>query len=105
MKKLITAVACFLLLACDKEQTTVVYFYGQTGCADVWGYGATDAETKEKLTTYLLNNGIKAQRVTLSQPPAGFISCLACTCPTGRTFAIVINKVDEEKLKALGFYQ
>jgi hypothetical protein len=95
-------VTSFALYSCTKENKIVVR-YGQTQCSDKWGYGNNDTETVQKMVVYLKAKGITVSSPNLSSAPADFISCLACTCPSGRVFTVTASGGDEEKLKAEGF--
>ena len=93
-----------LATACEKKVDLAdSYAYAQTQCADKWASGSTTTETVHNLKQYLAGKGIEVAEATLTNPPTDRFYCLACTCPTGRSFIIKVSKGTKEQLAAEGF--
>ncbi|MBI2729567.1 MAG: hypothetical protein HYX40_02235 [Sphingobacteriales bacterium] len=104
MKRLSIILLLLLFLgSCDKTPEKA-FVYGQTQCADKWGYGANDAETITKLKIYFESKQIKVLSVSLSSTLGDLVVCQACICPTGRVFKVMVEESDIEKLMAEGFH-
>lgn len=93
-----------MLASCKKEENYICYSIEQTQCADPWGYGNSDMATINLLRTYLAQNGVNADKVSLKTTGTG-MNCLACTCTTGRTFFITAPDNNKADLETLGFAQ
>lgn len=106
MKYFIFLLVLVAMSACKKENDLdgVVFYKGQTQCADKWMNG-TDDETIQNMTNYLLSKGIEISRAKLTEPLVDRVFCAACTCPTGRSYVITVTKGSEEELRAEGFYR
>ena len=114
MKQLLAALLLTVFIGCDKENKRVsepkddlqaTFYYGQTQCADKWGYSRDDENTKIMLRDYLKSKGITVVVKDLTKAPSDVAYCAACTCASGRTFVVKANAADEDKLKAEGFYR
>ncbi len=104
MFRYVALLTILALTACEKDVSiTGSYVYGQTQCADKWPYGATTAETINNLKLYLAGKGIEVADARLTDAPADRFYCMACSCPTGRTYIIKVNKGTKAQLEAEGF--
>ena len=93
-----------VLSACEKDNVAAgTYVYGQTQCADKWPSGSTTTETVNNLKHYLAGKGIEVAEATLTNPPNDRFYCLACTCPTGRSFIVTVSRGTKAQLEAEGF--
>lgn len=103
MKRIIlTIVTIAVFEGCTKIETDIVMQYGQTQCADQWGYGNSDAATKEKLGKYLDSAGISYSKLNFTRKDLGAV-CLACICPSDGSFTLQTTEPFVEKLIQLGF--
>jgi hypothetical protein len=94
---------CLMALNCTKQDgATREFSKDQTGCADAWGYGATQEETAAKLSDYLTKKGVKVNVVSLKQTSNGAV-CLACTCSTRYTFFVTADARFSDILRQEGF--
>lgn len=95
-----------LLLSCKKESANGdVYVYSQTQCSDKWANGDTDAKTIANMLSYLSSKGIVVANAVLTDGPVDRFYCMACTCPTGRSFLITVSKATVADLEKEGFYK
>jgi hypothetical protein len=106
MKHIFILLLLLTIISCKKEDKLngVVFYKGQTQCADKWMNG-TDAETIQNMTNYLLSKGIEVSNARLTDAPIDRVFCAACSCPTGRSYIITVIKGSEEDLRAEGFYR
>ncbi len=103
MKRIILLIFTItFFIGCTKNETDIVMQYGQTQCADQWGYGNSEAATKEKLGKYLDSMGISYTKLNFSKSDPGVV-CLACTCTSGGLFTLETTDPFVEKLVQLGF--
>lgn len=103
MKRIILYIITIAVFeGCTKNETDIVMQYGQTQCADQWGYGNSDAATKEKLGKYLDSMGISYTKLNFSKSDPGVV-CLACTCTSGGLFTLETSELFVEKLVQVGF--
>lgn len=109
--KLFFASLFFLLLfsACVKDDHRVCcamppveFVRTQTQCADIWGYGATNDATIAKLNSYLLQQKITADKITL-QATGEQAACAACVCSNGFVFHVWAKAQYIDSLTTLGF--
>ena len=104
MFRYVVLLTMLALTACEKDiSITGSYVYEQTQCADRWPSGATTAETINNLKLYLADKGIEVADARLTDAPADRVYCMACICPTGRTYIIKITKGTKAQLEAEGF--
>lgn len=82
--------------------------YDETKCANPWHLEWFMKPTEEQLRSAVKSN-LTSQGITIlaiaSTLENNFISCDACTCPSGRHFYVRTNSADIDKLKALKFYE
>lgn len=103
MKRSILFILTIILFAaCTKDDSDIPMSYGQTQCADQWGYGSSDAETKGKLGKFLDSAGISYSELNFARVNPGAV-CLACICPSGGLFTLETTEPFVEKLIQLGF--
>ena len=95
-----------LLLGCKKESAKGdVYVYSQTQCSDKWPNGENDAATIANMRSYLSSKGIVVSNGELTEAPVDRFFCMACGCPTGRSFLITVLKATVADLEREGFYK
>lgn len=94
--------AASLMIACTKEANEIAMQYEQTGCADKWGYGPNDDETKAKLGRFLDSAGISYTDLQFAKVNPGAV-CLACNCVTGGLFTLKTTEPSVAALTNLGF--
>ncbi len=103
MKRIILYIITIAVFeGCTKNETDIVMRYGQTQCADQWGYGSSDDETKNKLGKFLDSAGISYSELNFTRKDLGVV-CLACICPSGGSFTLETTEPFVEKLIQLGF--
>ncbi len=98
---MLTIATALSLVSCKKENINK-FSYKQTGCADVWGYNGTTAESLIKCVTYLSDNGIVVKNYHFIDEKPGSV-CLACTCTTGIVYKVFVDEKYADKILALGF--
>jgi hypothetical protein len=74
----------------------------QTQCSDSWGYGSTADATIAKLSSYLLQQKITADKITL-QATGEQATCAACVCSSGWAFHVWAASRYIDSLTHLGF--
>lgn len=94
--------AAILFTACKKDCNTVTMIYEQTQCADPWGYGPTDQETKNKLEFFLDTIGVDYSGLSFERINPGQV-CNACFCISGRLFTLKTSESFVETLIKKGF--
>jgi hypothetical protein len=103
MKYLIlTIFTVALLTACTKDNNDITMIYGQTQCADKWGYGANDEETKARLAQFLDSVGISYSNLQFAKTNPAAV-CLACSCASGGVFTLQTTDAYVNQLTGLGF--
>ncbi len=103
MKRIILFVFTIILFAaCTKDENDIAMSYGQTQCADQWGYGNSDTETTAKLGTFLDSSGILYSSLSFIKVNPGAV-CQACNCPSGGVFTIETEELFVAQLVQLGF--
>lgn len=109
--KLLSAIAVvlLLLLACTKDDTRVCcavppveFVRTQTQCSDSWGYGSTNDATIAKLSSYLRQQKITADKITM-QATGEQAVCAACSCSNGFVFHVWAAPRYIDSLTHLGF--
>lgn len=88
--------------ACTKDENGIAMGYGQTQCADVWGYGNSDDETKTKLGKFLDSSGVSYSKLNFVRGNPGVV-CLACICSSGGLFTLQTTEPFVKQLVQLGF--
>jgi hypothetical protein len=80
--------------------------YAQTQCADPWRTGASDSETLAHINHYLDSLNLYVADLTLKKE-GDPVTCLACTCITGKVIYVstLNSEAMKEKYLALGFRQ
>ena len=86
------------------------FFYIQTQCADVWGYGKTDSSTALMAYRYLDSLSLLDQtsRFLITKDTTQLYSCLSCTCPSGKLIRLTTERGSADslrykRLRELGF--
>ena len=110
MKLLFTiAGVLLLLLACVKHDNRVCcampaveFVRTQTQCSDSWGYGSTNDATIAKLSSYLQQQKITADKITMQATGEQSV-CAACTCSNGFVFHVWAAPRYIDSLTHLGF--
>lgn len=103
MKRIILYILTIAVFqACTKEENGIVMKYSQTQCADQWGYGNSETETKDRLGIFLDSNYISYSELRFTKVNVGAV-CLACQCPSGGSFTLKTTEPFVEKLVQLGF--
>ncbi len=103
MKYLILIVSIVVsFIACIKSNGSIVMKYEQTQCADKWGYGANDNETKTRLSSFLDSAGIIYTDLKFAKVNPGAV-CLACNCVTGGLFTLETTEPFVAALTNFGF--
>ncbi len=96
-----------LVLSCKKESALdasgIIMEYSPSQCAEKWQNGTTKAETSLIITKYLKENNIFIKKISIIDPPLSFVSCQACTCPSGAKIVVTVDYTFESKLKTLGY--
>ncbi len=95
-------VAAAFLTACKKDCYTVSMTYDQTQCADPWGYGPNDEETKNKLGFFLDSIGVDYSNLSFARTNPGQV-CDACFCTSGGVFSLKTTEPFVETLIEKGF--
>ncbi len=95
-------VAVISFTACKKDCNTVTMIYEQTQCADPWGYGPTDQETKSKLGFFLDSIGVDYSNLSFARINPGQV-CNACFCKSGGVFTLKTTEPFVETLIEKGF--
>jgi hypothetical protein len=91
-----------VFIACTKNVSNITMIYEQTQCADKWGYGANDDETKEKLIQFLDSLRFAYSDIRFAKINPGAV-CQACTCVTGGVFTLKTREAYVNQYIALGF--
>ncbi len=110
--RIILQIIFFILiisLSCKKQKLIgdkyITLSYKQTSCADAWASGSNDSITLKNLANYLNSYNLYIASLFIKQDSGYTISCLACTCKTGKT--IYVSTFDNDSAKAqymrLGF--
>ncbi len=103
---IVIIIAVFAAVSCNKQTILFdTYSYMQTQCADPWPYGNSDTANARNLSTWLINQNINPQSVTLNATSSGGIVCTACNCPTGKIYRVTIlpDTAANRQLILLGF--
>jgi hypothetical protein len=107
MKNILLVLLVLGLWACEKDEvvdsSTETFLYTPTQCAEKWNFGQNDAETMANFKSYLKMEGIEILSMSIAKAPSDFVTCLACTCSSGRLVTVKANKDYSEKLTALKF--
>ncbi len=98
----ILLVASSILSACKKDCNSIEMIYNQTQCADPWGYGPTDQETKNKLGAFLDSMGVDYSNLHFKRTNPGQV-CDACFCISGGVFTLNTKEAFVETLIKKGF--
>ncbi len=82
--------------------------YDETKCANPWHFEWFAKPTEEQILG-AIKGDLTGREINIleikSTTEKDFISCDACTCPSGTHFYVRVPKIDIEKLKALKFYE
>jgi len=111
MKAIISASLMLLaatLFSCQQDELaqTVTYCYAETGCADPWDRDNSETAQAEIIRTYLKEQGVKTQGVSVVKSPEDFVGCYACHCTTGRRVEVELSQADVTALLGLtGFWE
>jgi hypothetical protein len=99
---LLILVTITVFIACKKDDNSITMTYAQTQCADKWGYGANDDQTKARLGQFLDSVRISYSDLRFAKTNPGAV-CLACICVTGGVFTLQTTETYVNQLIGLGF--
>ena len=111
MQKYLFIPLILMLVSCEKEWTTNLFFYDETGCSDAWWKDAPQIDTltpqiyEERVTNYLENRSIEVFSFQITYDSTVVELCFACHCKTGVVLEIEVESGKRRKMRQLGFYQ
>lgn len=109
--KLSLSVLLFLgVCSCEDDSRTDVFYYDETGCADLWWVDFNDTVVapgvyESVVRTYLLNEGIEMHSFNTFYDSTVAELCFACHCHTGTVLQVEVASGNRRKMRRLGFYE
>ena len=98
------------LMSCDKNRSSDLFYYDETGCSDPWWNDTSYYDTlttniyKEIVASYLEDKNIELISFGINYDSAKAELCLACFCRTGNVLQVEVEAGRKQKMRRIGFY-
>jgi hypothetical protein len=83
-----------------KEGNNLTFTYAATQCADPWQNNASNEVTAQNVKSYLESQGVEVITVSVNRT-SNDATCLACTCPSGKTIYVTVADSESIRIKLL----
>ncbi len=98
------------LLSCEKNNSSDLFYYDETGCSDVWWNDAPSYDTltpqiyQDVVTSYLEDKNIELISFSIDYDSTKAEFCRACICKTGAIIQVEVESGRKQKMRRIGFY-
>ncbi|MBL4624447.1 MAG: hypothetical protein JKY42_04840, partial [Flavobacteriales bacterium] len=104
---LIITFATILILvvySCQKEKSSIDFYFDQTLCSDPWNTGQNDSELEieNSVKGYLKDQNIKVHDIEIDHHGDLTFVCEACHCLSGTKIIVSVDKKKIFKMKSIG---